>query len=99
MGTATKIIEQALLRCCDDNDDTWNIEKINHDGLRCAVTISNINDAWLIVRSSLHEPLVSIQTESDVFGGTAYICRTMLSALADLLVDDDGLIDVSPLIH
>ena len=34
--------------------------------------------AQLIIRGSLHEPSVSIQTESDVAGGTAAICATLL---------------------
>ena len=47
---------------------------MNHDGLRCAAG----PDGWLIIRGSLHEPSVSVQTESDVAGGTAAICATLL---------------------
>ena len=64
----------AALRRCADAEPTWEIEKVNHDGLRCAAG----PDGWLIIRGSLHEPSVSVQTESDVAGGTAAICATLL---------------------
>ena len=59
---------------------------MNHDGLRCAAG----PDGWLIIRGSLHEPSVSVQTESDVAGGTAAICAT-------LPVNEGEGIEVAPL--
>lgn len=71
----------------------WEIEQINHDGLRCAVGA----DGWLIIRGSLHEPSVSVQTESDVAGGTAAICAKLL----EFVVADGGCeaagIDIQPM--
>lgn len=63
----------ALRECCEASDG-WEMERVNHDGLRCGVG----GDGWLIIRGSLHEPSVSVQTESDVAGGTAAICATLL---------------------
>lgn len=62
------------LEACAEATPEWRIEPVNHDGLRCAVGTSG----WLIARASLHEPLVSIQTESDNDGGTAAICATLV---------------------
>ena len=62
------------LRRTADGTAGWAIEPVNHDGLRCAVGGSG----WLIVRGSLHEPTVSVQTESDDDGGTAAICLRLL---------------------
>ena len=70
----------AALRRCADGTHMWAMEAVNHDGLRCAVG----HTGWLIIRGSLHEPSVSVQTESDVAGGTADICTRLLEyALAD----------------
>jgi hypothetical protein len=57
--------------------DGWEMEPLNHDGLRCAVDAAG-GSGWLIIRGSLHEPSVSVQTESDVAGGTAAICEQLL---------------------
>jgi phosphomannomutase len=57
--------------------DGWDMEPVNHDGLRCAVEAAG-GSGWLIIRGSLHEPSVSVQTESDVAGGTATICEQLL---------------------
>jgi len=55
----------------------WAMEPVNHDGLRCAVETAG-GSGWLIMRGSLHEPTVSVQSESDVAGGTAAICEQLL---------------------
>ena len=62
------------LRRAAEGTAGWAIEPVNHDGLRCAVG----STGWLIIRGSLHEPSVSVQTESDEEGGTAAICRQLL---------------------
>ena len=64
----------AALRRTAERTAGWTIEPVNHDGLRCAVG----STGWLIIRGSLHEPSVSVQTESDEEGGTAAICRQLL---------------------
>ena len=81
------------LRLTADGTAGWQIEPINHDGLRCAVG----TDGWLIIRGSLHEPSVSVQTESDVAGGTAAICAKLLEFVqADGGCERAG-IDLAPL--
>lgn len=71
----------------------WAIEAINHDGLRCAVGDSG----WLIIRGSLHEPSVSVQTESDDVGGTARICATLLEFVLQGGECEAAGMDVQPL--
>lgn len=63
----------------------WAMEPVNHDGLRCAVETAG-GSGWLIMRGSLHEPTVSVQSESDVAGGTAAICEPALSDGVSLLL-------------
>ena len=80
----------AALQKVASAEAAWTMEEVNHDGLRCAVSSPALG--WLIVRASLHEPIVSIQTESDVAGGTAEICKAMLAAMeGDTAVDSAGL--------
>ena len=83
----------AALGRAADGTDGWAIEAVNHDGLRCAVGDSG----WLIIRGSLHEPSVSVQTESDVNGGTAAICQTLLDFVLDGGQCEAAGIDVEPL--
>ena len=65
--------------------------------LACAVCGCLGADGWLIIRGSLHEPSVSVQTESDVAGGTAAICAKLL----EFVVADGGCeaagIDIQPM--
>mmetsp|Transcript_3825 Transcript_3825/g.11304 ORF Transcript_3825/g.11304 Transcript_3825/m.11304 type:complete len:560 (+) Transcript_3825:115-1794(+) len=72
--------EKALcdaLEACEAATESWAMEPINHDGLRCRVGAGD----WLIARASLHEPVVSLQMEADESGGTAAICGTILPFL------------------
>jgi len=90
---AAEVALCAALRQCAGATQGWEIEPVNHDGLRCAVG----NDGWLIIRGSLHEPSVSVQTESDIVGGTAAICARLLEfVLAGGQCEMAGL-DVQPL--
>ena len=84
----------AALRRAADGTDGWSMEAVNHDGLRCAVG----DDGWLIIRGSLHEPSVSVQTESDVVGGTAQICAALLDFVADEAGECEAAgIDIQPM--
>ena len=82
----------AALRRTAEATAGWEIEPVNHDGLRC----STPDGGWLIIRGSLHEPSVSVQTESDVRGGTAAICATLLEFVLRC-GDHIDLIDLQPL--
>ncbi|KAH8070020.1 sinapyl alcohol dehydrogenase [Aureococcus anophagefferens] len=87
---AVPAAEEALcgaLRAAAGAVDAWAVEPVNHDGLRCS-----IGNDWII--ASLHEPLVSVQLESDVAGGTAAICKTLLDFMGDC---EAAGVDVAPL--
>ena len=97
---AARLLQDTLVHVCTRYDH-WELEKINHDGLRASVgpplslpdeetrhlSGSSLNGdcgvGWLIVRSSLHEPIISLHSESDVIGGTASICTVMLQRLVE----------------
>jgi len=92
---AARVVEGALRRRCAADDD-WRMEAVNHDGLRCAVELpEGAGTGWLIVRSSLHEPIVSVQTEADAVGGTAVICGKMLDEMRGEC--EEAGIDMGPL--
>jgi len=77
------------LGTCERATDSWRLEPVNHDGLRCRVGSGD----WLIARASLHEPVVSLQMEADDPGGCAAICARILEFLAPY----DGELDLSNL--
>ena len=54
----------------------WIPEKVNYEGLRIAITNANY-EGWIMCRPSLHEPILSIQVESDNIGGTKDILKVL----------------------
>ena len=72
---------------------SWNVEKINYDGLRINFDFTIINGkkeenndrkltGWCMLRASLHEPILSMQIESDQVGGMREVARILLSGNA-----------------
>jgi phosphomannomutase len=72
---------------------SWNIEKINHEGLRVNFDFTIRKDkeelvygrkltGWCMLRASLHEPILSMQIESDQLGGMKEVARILLSGSA-----------------
>ncbi|KAK9807868.1 hypothetical protein WJX72_011619 [[Myrmecia] bisecta] len=47
----------------------WELEKENHEGWRVAVDEGDGRRGWLLLRSSLHDPLLVLNVESEVQGG------------------------------
>ena len=95
---------------------SWNIEKINHEGLRVNFDFTirkNREDlihgqkltGWCMLRASLHEPILSMQIESDQLGGMKEVARILLSGSARGDGDSvpkgfallEGVMDISPL--
>ncbi len=54
----------------------WIPEKVNYEGLRIAIASTNY-EGWIMCRPSLHEPILSIQVESDNIGGTKDILKVL----------------------
>lgn len=92
VASAEAALCEALSDCAAATDG-WNLEPINHDGLRCAVG----DDGWLIIRGSLHEPSVSVQTESNLAGGTSAICAQLLKYVLSGGKCEAAGLDVQPL--
>jgi phosphomannomutase len=57
-------------------NNEWVAEKVNYEGLRIAVTNAKY-EGWIMCRPSLHEPILSIQVESDNIGGTKNILKVL----------------------
>lgn len=60
----------------------WSLEKENFEGVRINCDAAHGN-GWLLIRKSLHEPIMPLNIESDSKGGN----RTMALKLAEMLAD------------
>ncbi|KXZ43378.1 hypothetical protein GPECTOR_92g601 [Gonium pectorale] len=47
----------------------WSLEPVNHEGWRVAVDEGGGRRGWLLLRQSLHDPLLVLNVESEVAGG------------------------------
>jgi len=57
----------------------WEEEPINYEGLRVMIKNEpNGVTGWLMLRASLHEPIISLQFESEVKGGSKDILNLLL---------------------
>lgn len=57
---------------------TWQVEEVNHEGWRVNVDEGEGRKGWLLLRSSLHDPLLVLNVESDKEGGVAEIRKAVL---------------------
>ena len=67
---------------------SWEIEKVNYEGLRVNFDFSILDPVervrtvrctgWCMLRASLHEPILSMQIESDEKGGVQAAARILL---------------------
>lgn len=73
--------------------DGWTLEKTNYEGYRVIVDEGDGNAGWLLLRQSLHEPLLPLNIESEVSGGIKKIAWVLLDRF---FPDHDG-VDVSRL--
>jgi hypothetical protein len=48
---------------------SWSLEAVNHEGWRVNVDEGDGKRGWLLLRQSLHDPLLVLNVESDVAGG------------------------------
>ncbi len=51
----------------------WSLEPVNYEGWRVAVDEGEGRRGWLLLRQSLHDPLLVLNIESDVAGGEGVI--------------------------
>ncbi len=70
----------------------WALEEVNHEGWRVNVDEGDGKRGWLLLRQSLHDPLLVLNVESDRVGGEG--CSTASVHLAHCT----ALHDVAPLL-
>jgi len=64
----------------------WDIAPDNHEGLRVSFS-KDSGDGWLLLRLSVHDPIMPLNIESDSIGGT----KAIASSLYTYLQTCDGL--------
>ena len=90
---AGKTVIQKLTEYAQAKQD-WHIAPDNHEGIRISFDLDGSPDAgWLLLRLSVHDPVMPLNLESDVAGGI----RTMLYALLAALRSAQG-IDLQPIL-
>ena len=72
----------------------WRLAADNREGVRIIFDLDGgVDNAWFMMRLSLHDPVMAVNAESDVPGGV----KTMLGALYALLQSASDLLDLEPL--
>mgnify|MGYP002996672317 FL=1 len=66
--------------------DGWQAEKINYEGIRINTDKDN-GDGWLLLRMSVHDPILVLNLESNTAGGT----EKMLADVTEFLKAYDKL--------
>lgn len=61
-----------------DTVEGWTPERQNFEGLRVNVAEPGGKSGWLLLRRSLHDPILPLNVESQTKGGTAAICGVLL---------------------
>jgi phosphomannomutase len=75
------------------NNPEWQLAPDNREGVRISFNLDGgVNNAWFLLRLSVHDPVMPLNAESDVPGGVQH----MLSQLYALLKEAECL-DLSPL--
>ena len=69
----------------------WTVAPDNFEGIRINADADHGN-GWLLLRKSLHDPIMPLNIESDSLGG----CKIIAAALYDIIKDVEGLV-VKPL--
>lgn len=85
------VIERVLSHTL--NNPEWTLAPDNREGVRITFNLNGgVNNAWFLLRMSVHDPVLPLNAESDVPGGV----NTMLTELYELLKDSEE-IDLEPL--
>eukprot|EP00172_Hildenbrandia_rubra_P004250 Plantae.Rhodophyta-Hildenbrandia_rubra.ctg8203.p1 GENE.Plantae.Rhodophyta-Hildenbrandia_rubra.ctg8203~~Plantae.Rhodophyta-Hildenbrandia_rubra.ctg8203.p1 ORF type:complete len:631 (+),score=118.04 Plantae.Rhodophyta-Hildenbrandia_rubra.ctg8203:1851-3743(+) len=59
------------------NVDGWTVEDENYEGYRVKVDEENGKEGWILLRQSLHDPILPLNIESEISGGTKAIVRNL----------------------
>lgn len=86
-----EVIEMILSHTLDNPE--WQLAPDNREGVRISFNLDGgMNNAWFLLRLSVHDPVMPLNAESDVPGGI----ERMLKQLYQLLKDTECL-DLAPL--
>ena len=90
-AAARQIIEYVLDYASSHED--WHVAPDNREGVRISFDLGDgVDNAWFLLRLSLHDPVLPLNAESDVPGGV----KTMLTQLYEVIRDCDS-VDLTPL--
>ena len=85
------VIERILSHTLDNPE--WNLAPDNREGVRITFNLEGgVNNAWFLLRLSVHDPVMPLNAESDVPGGVKYMLGQLLS-----LIGDEKALDIEPL--
>lgn len=51
----------------------WELDEPNYEGVRVKVVDGSTQTGWMLLRASLHDPLLVVNAESDLQGGAAQL--------------------------
>lgn len=72
----------------------WNVAPDNREGVRISFDLhQQLNNAWFLLRMSVHDPVLALNVESDVKGGVHEVLAALSSAIHHL----GDLVDLEPL--
>ena len=83
-----------ILKYLEDNAGSvsgWSLEKENYEGVRVNCDAEHGN-GWLLLRKSLHEPIMPLNIESDSEGGALKIAKALYE-----LIKNEQTLDLKPI--
>jgi len=69
-----------------ESKEGWTLEAENYEGWRATIDEGDGNKGWVLIRQSLHDPLLVVNMESDLEGG----CQKITDAVTDWLASNPG---------
>ncbi|MBQ8160964.1 MAG: phosphomannomutase/phosphoglucomutase [Clostridia bacterium] len=82
-ASGEKIIEHVLQSA--QAQSSWHIAPDNREGVRISFDLDGGKEnGWLLLRLSVHDPVLPLNIESDVKGGAREMARRLLEVLRDL---------------
>ena len=90
-------LAMSKFRSIAEGSEGWSIEAVNYEGLRVNFGFSVRSGSetqeisgWCMLRPSLHEPILSMQIESDQPGGVRLAAKTILHG--ETIAVDNGIV-------
>lgn len=88
-----EVIETILSHTLDNPE--WQLAPDNREGVRISFNLDDgVNNAWFLLRLSVHDPVMPLNAESDVPGGVKYMLRALDELLEREKIDT---LDLAPL--